>query len=71
MENSDVALHVGSIHLTRYLNHCPRLKLHVFGHVHEGYGRSGDDKGDGIVFMNAAMCNREYQPENAPIVIDF
>ena len=68
---ADQDLHVGSIHLTRYLNHCPRLKLHVFGHVHEGYGRSGGDKGDGIVFVNAAMCNREYEPVNLPIVIDF
>ena len=61
--------HFGSTHLVRYINHCWNLRLHVFGHVHDGYGRSPDS--DPIIFANASSCNREYEPVNAPLVIDI
>lgn len=62
--------HVGSHFVKRYVERCPRLKLHIFGHVHEGYGRS--DLGE-ITFVNAASCTRAYElmDLNAPIVIDI
>jgi Icc-related predicted phosphoesterase len=67
------ANHFGSAHLVRYINHCWQLKLHIFGHVHEGYGRSPDDE---LIFVNASMCTRgtreqEPEPKNPPIVIDL
>ena len=56
---------------------CPELakriaivkpKLHVCGHIHEGYGRVITDE---TVFVNAAICTLQYQPFNAPVVIEI
>lgn len=58
--------HFGSRHVVRYLNQCPRLTAHIFGHVHEGYGVS---QLGAILFANAATCNANYEPVNAPLVI--
>ena len=59
--------HFGSRHLARYLNHCPRLKTHVFGHVHEGYGM--EQRGE-ILFANACTCDRMYKSVNPALVIE-
>jgi calcineurin-like phosphoesterase family protein len=59
--------HFGSPHIVRYLNRCPMLKAHIFGHVHQGYGMG---KRGEILFANAATCDRNYDPVNAPLVID-
>lgn len=61
--------HVGSADLTRYINWCWQLRAHIFGHVHEGYGRSPDS--DPVIFANASMCNAKYEPVNAPLVIEI
>lgn len=45
-----------------------RPKLHVFGHIHCGYGR---EEKFGVRFVNAANCDEEYNPTNAPIVVDL
>lgn len=45
-----------------------RLRLHVFGHIHEAYGR--EDRGP-TTFVNAAICDRRYRPVNQPVVIDL
>jgi len=42
----------------------PQLELHVFGHIHESYGRRTVD---GRVFVNAAT----WMPEYRPIVVDL
>lgn len=56
---------------------CPQLlskvleikpKLHVSGHIHPGYGVLTQD---GIIFVNAAICDDDYKPTNAPIVISI
>lgn len=58
--------HVGSRPLLEYVRRCPRLQAHVFGHVHEGYGQiCGAPR-----FVNAAVCTREYEPTNPPIVFE-
>ncbi len=44
---------------------CP--KLHVFGHIHYGYGTTEQF---GVKFVNASNCDEYYEPTNAPIVID-
>lgn len=43
-------------------------RLHVFGHIHEGYGvyPAGE-----ITYVNAALCDRQYRPWQAPIVFDI
>lgn len=43
-------------------------KLHVFGHIHEGYGMM--EKGE-TIFANASSVNVNYQLVNAPIVIEI
>jgi predicted phosphodiesterase len=45
-----------------------RPRLHVFGHIHEAYGtrRVGE-----TLFVNASNCTLDYDPDNAPIVVDL
>lgn len=44
------------------------LKLHVFGHIHCGYGVH---KEFGVKFVNASICDEQYNPSQPPIVIDL
>lgn len=44
-----------------------RLKLHVFGHIHCGYGQT---EKFGVKFVNASTCNEEYKPVQPPIVVE-
>lgn len=43
-------------------------KLHVFGHIHEGYGMVEKGK---TIFANASSVNVNYQLVNAPIVLEI
>lgn len=45
-----------------------RLRLHVFGHIHGSYGQ---ETHGATTFVNAAVNTEDYDPINAPIVIDF
>lgn len=45
-----------------------QLKLHVFGHIHGGYGVHDQF---GLKFVNASTCDEEYHPTQSPIVIDL
>jgi Icc-related predicted phosphoesterase len=45
-----------------------RLKLHLFGHIHCGYGVHDEF---GVKFVNASICDEEYQPTQMPVVIDL
>ncbi len=45
-----------------------RLKLHVFGHIHCGYGVA---EHSGVRFVNASTCDEDYRPIQPPIVIDL
>lgn len=45
-----------------------RPRAHVFGHIHEGYGRVTID---GTQFVNAANVDEAYKPVNAPLVIEL
>jgi Icc-related predicted phosphoesterase len=42
-----------------------RPKVHIFGHIHEGYGRFDDGR---TVFINASSCDFSYNPANPAIV---
>lgn len=44
------------------------LKLHVFGHIHCGYGRA---EKFGVKFVNASNCDEAYEPTQKPIVIEI
>ncbi len=45
-----------------------KLKLHVFGHIHCGYGT---EENFGVKFVNASNCDEQYNPSQPPIVIDM
>ncbi|MEP6903146.1 MAG: hypothetical protein ABJA66_15465, partial [Actinomycetota bacterium] len=45
-----------------------KLKLHVFGHIHCGYGKT---EKFGVIFVNASNCDESYQPNQPPIVINL
>ena len=45
-----------------------RLDLHVFGHIHCGYGTHEEF---GVKFVNASTCDEQYCPIQPPIVIDL
>jgi Icc-related predicted phosphoesterase len=44
------------------------LKLHAFGHIHEGYGRAWRQ---GVQLVNGSICTGSYAPTNEPIVVDL
>ena len=41
-------------------------KIHVFGHIHEGYGELNRHD---VRFINASVLNHQYQIQNLPITI--
>jgi predicted phosphohydrolase len=45
-----------------------RPRLHVFGHIHEAYGRL---ERDGTLFVNASNLDVHYRPVQAPVVIEL
>ena len=45
-----------------------RPKLHIFGHIHCGYGQT---EKFGVKFINASNCDESYEPTQPPIVIDL
>lgn len=44
-------------------------KVHVFGHIHGGYGRMAPS--DGTNFYNASIVNEAYKVVNQPWVVDL
>ncbi len=45
-----------------------RLQVHLFGHIHEAYGRV---ERDGVLFVNASTCDRpRYAPVQPPMEFD-
>lgn len=70
------AFHIGSAVLAMRVGELPDLKLHVFGHIHHGYGqkmmprlRCGNDAEH--LAVNAAICTEEYEATNKPIVVEI
>lgn len=60
--------HAGCEDLLQTLDRLKHLKLHVFGHIHEGYGQIIRN---GVLHVNASIMNRDYRPENTPIRIEL
>ncbi len=59
---------VGSTSLANMIinrNRLPKLKLHVFGHVHEQGGRIIDSKT--LKLVNASHVDECYRPVNDPV----
>jgi len=45
-----------------------RPRLHVFGHIHEGYGVTQEGS---TTCVNASSCTVDYEPTNPPLVVDL
>jgi len=53
----------GSVLLKERVFELLHLKAHIFGHIHEGYGRLGK-------FHNVSICTFRYRAENKPTIIE-
>jgi len=47
----------------------PKLKAHIFGHLHHDGGQTVNL--GGVQFVNAAICDDMYNPSRTPIVIEI
>lgn len=45
-------------------------KVHVFGHIHQGYGIYQSDELL-TTFMNSSICTEAYAPTNKPLTLDL
>lgn len=64
----DTSRIIGCEDLKRTVQNLTNLKLHVFGHIHSGYGTVVEG---GVRYVNASVCNHGYQPINPPIVVEI
>lgn len=62
--------HVGCFPLAQRIDELTHLKLHLCGHIHEGYGNAIRES-DGVKFANASTCDARYRPTNPPVVIEI
>ncbi len=52
-----------------------RPQLHIFGHIHEGYGKelselkASKDESCNVAYYNCSHVNEHYEPVNKPIRI--
>jgi Icc-related predicted phosphoesterase len=60
--------HVGCANLFTTITEQLKLKLHVFGHIHNGYGVEVKNN---AMFVNAAICGEDYKPTNVPRIIQL
>jgi predicted phosphodiesterase len=58
---------VGCEELARAITRI-RPRVHLFGHIHEGYGVRQEG---GVLSINASSCNLLYRPVNPAVVIDW
>jgi len=63
----DSVEHVGCKDLADRIVELPELKVHVFGHIHAGYGIQQIAN---VKFVNASCCTEKYEPINPPLVIE-
>lgn len=58
----------GSMSLYQKIKTLPKLKHHIFGHIHEGYGQEVIED---ITFSNVSILNEYYKIQNNPTIIDL
>jgi len=59
---------VGCEELYKRVWELPKLKCHIFGHIHGSYGHK---EINGVKFYNASICDEAYSPSNEPWVIEI
>ena len=68
LDQLDSGEHVGCEALQHELFARVHPKLHVFGHIHEGYGLT---EVEGVILANASSCDGAYAPVQPPLVVDL
>lgn len=68
LDMSKEGIKCGCRDLVDRIKNLTELKLHVYGHIHEGHGTYPTSN---PIVVNASTCNRNYQPINPPIVIEL
>jgi Icc-related predicted phosphoesterase len=60
----------GSVGCSDLMNRIDKLniKINAFGHIHEAYGTHEEN---GVLYVNASICDERYRPINKPIVVDI
>lgn len=61
--------HVGDLNLLRNVERA-LPSLHIFGHIHEGYGNFASDMWS-TSFHNVSVCDVEYRPVNPVSIINL
>ncbi|HEC65461.1 MAG TPA: metallophosphoesterase [bacterium] len=69
MKGPDIGAHVGDGMLAAILPKLKNTKLHMFGHIHEGYGIL--QVRGGKTFINCSVVNEDYNLINKPIITEF
>ena len=59
--------HLGCKFLEQRIKALENLKIHMFGHIHGGYGRN---EKDGYIALNSSILNEDYQVKNRPQIIE-
>jgi Icc-related predicted phosphoesterase len=70
LDQVDGGEHLGCVDLRTAVDRVNPL-LHVFGHIHDGYGLDARRELARTNFVNASICDESYQPVNSPIEIDL
>ena len=58
----------GCVELLSTIQKRVKPKVHVFGHIHEGYGQTTDGN---TLYINASTCTLQYLPIQPSIVFDL
>jgi hypothetical protein len=65
--------HAGSSSLRYVVERHQSLRLHVFGHIHQGYGQGLLEREGlpALPWVNASSVSDEYVPGHAPVVVEL
>lgn len=63
-------VYAGDVELFNTIVKRLKVRLNVFGHIHEGYGVYKVDVCE-TIFVNASICDIRYNAVNAPFVFDL
>ena len=66
-DTTDKGFQAGDKILLKEIQERIKPKYHFFGHIHEAYGQEVVGE---TTFINAAICQPGYVPNNPPFVVD-
>lgn len=58
----------GSLALFKAIKRNSKIRYHIFGHIHEGYGTAYMN---GVHYYNVSVCTRNYNPINPPTLFEI